>query len=498
VIPVSSVIGVTANYTISYVTKTVRTNFGCSGISEFGPTSESLVNEVTLPDGSYYEFTYEPTPGYSGDVTGRVASVRLPTGGTISYTYTGGNNSTGIECADGSTSGLQRTTPDTSSSYWSYSRTLGSGAASTTTITDPPGNETVLTFQGIYETERQVYQGSISGTLLKTRYTCYNGSTTPCNSTAITLPITGRAVTAQLPPSSSNLESERVISYNTSGLVTEKDEYAYGSGAPGSIVRKTLTSYASLGNGIVDMPATVTIENSSGTVQAETTYTYDQTTVVATSGTPQHVSISGSRGNATTIQNLVSGSTSLTKTFTYYDTGNVDVATDVNGGTTTYNYSSATATCGNAFASSISEAVSPLSKSFTWNCMGGVQLTSKDENSQTTTITYSDPDYWRPASSTDPLNNQTIYYYQPNPTYSYPFAIESSMTFSNNSGSSIVSSVRYLDSLGRTLYHQQLEEPGGALSIRFPTRTIQVADPPLHRCLARPAITRVVPQRQQR
>ena len=252
---------------MKFTSYTVQTNFGCSGIAEFGPTSESLISEIDLPDQAVntsdrYMFTYEATPGHSGNVTGRLASVTLPTGGTINYTYTGGSN--GIECTDGSAAGLTRQTPD---GTWTYARTLGTAPATTTTITDPQSNQTVEEFQGIYPTEAQTYQGSASsGTLLKTTYTCYNGASSPCNSTAITLPITQRTHILQW-PGSSGLESQTVTSYNSYGLVTEKDEYAYGVGAPGSVVRKTLTTYASLTNGIVNRPASVTVEDGSSNIK---------------------------------------------------------------------------------------------------------------------------------------------------------------------------------------------------------------------------------------
>jgi RHS repeat-associated protein len=452
--------GATANYTISYVAKTVRTNFGCSGISEFGPTSELLVDEVTLPDSSYYQFTYEATPGYSGDVTGRVASVRLPTGGTISYTYTGGNN--GIECADGSTSGLQRITPDTGSNYWSYSRALGSGAASTTTIKDPQGNQTTINFQGIYETERQVYQGT--STLLKTTYTCYNGHAVPCNSTSVAgPPFTQRSVTVQWPATSGSLESEIVTSYNTSGLVTEVDEYPYGTPTPGALARKTLTTYASLGNGIVDMPGTVTVEDGSSNVKAQTTYCYDEGTPngtttcaatgspTATTGTPQHNSVSGSRGNLTTVAQLVQGSTTLGKTLTYYDTGNVLTATDVNAAQTTYSYG--TGSCGNSFVTSISEPLS-LSRSMTWdtNCLGGVKTSVTDENSKIVSYTYTtDPYFWRPNSATDQASNQTSF------TYTGETSIKSSLPISGTTSG--VNTLVTVDGLGRTSVSQLEETP---------------------------------------
>ena len=117
--------------TVSYKGYFVMTNFGCSGIAEYGLTAQNLVSEISLADGTSYTFTYEATPGHPGDVTGRLASVTLPTGGTITYSYSGGSN--GITCADGSTATLERTTPD---GTWTYAHTEN-GTAWTTTLTDP-------------------------------------------------------------------------------------------------------------------------------------------------------------------------------------------------------------------------------------------------------------------------------------------------------------------------------------------------------------------------
>jgi RHS repeat-associated protein len=433
--------GVNAVYTEKYTSQTIKTNFGCSGITEYTASSVPLVSEIDLPDGTKYLFTYEPTPGTPGDVTGRIASITLPTGGEITYAYSGGSN--GIVCADGSTATLTRTTPDTGANSWTYAHSE-SGTAWTTTVTDPQNNQTVLNFQGIYETERQVYQGSTSGTLLKTTFTCYNGAAVPCNSTAITLPVASRAHYVKWP---GGLESETNTTYNTYGLATEKDQYAYGSSAPGAIVRKNLTTYASLGNGIVNMPATVTIEDGSGNVHSQTTYTYDQGSVASTSSTPQHVAVSGSRGNATTISYLVQGSTSLSKTYTYYDTGNVNTATDVNGAVTTYTYGSGTS-CGNSFATSISEPLS-LSRSVTWNCTGGVRASVTDENGQPTTTTYNDAFFWRPNKITDAASNVGNF------TYDAQTSVEGSVVF----GSSTTDALTTFDELGRAHISQLKESP---------------------------------------
>ena len=452
--------GGNAVYTANYTSKTVRTNFGCSGIAEFGPTAESLLTSITLPDGTDYTFTYEPTPGFTSDVTGRLASIKLPTGGTITYSYSGGSN--GITCADGSTATLGRVTPDGS---WTYAHSE-SGTEWITTITDPLTDTTTLNFQGIYETERQV--SSPTGTLLKTTYTCYNGNatTSTCNSTAVTLPITERTVFKEWP--SGGLQSRTNTFYNNFGLVTEKDEYAYGPGAPGAIARKTLTTYASLTNGIVNRPASVTIEDGSGNVKAKTTYCYDEGTPsgtstcaaagspTATSGTPQHVTVTGSRGNVTTVASLVQGSTTLGKTFTYYDTGNVLKATDVNGAQTTYTYGSSS--CGNSFPTSVTEPLS-LTRSMAWNCTGGVETSVTDENGKTTSATYtSDADFWRPNETTDQESNVT------NRTYTATGtgirSVESSLPF--NGSVSTSDGLITTDSTGRAQVSQRKESPSSS------------------------------------
>ncbi len=166
---------------VNYTNYTVQTNFGCTGVSDLGPWSTYLVSSITMADGSSYGFQYEVTPNDNHNphyVTGRLASVTLPTGGTISYQYKGSNN--GIVCADGSTATLWRSTPDTGLNYWQYAHSEN-GPQWTTVITDPQNNVTTYNFQqaqgsqNLYETERQV--GS-----LETVITCYNDLPSNCAS----------------------------------------------------------------------------------------------------------------------------------------------------------------------------------------------------------------------------------------------------------------------------------------------------------------------------
>jgi RHS repeat-associated protein len=432
----------------NYTQKTVQTAFGCSGITEYPATPVYLVTSITLPDSTSYTITYEQTNGAaSGVVTGRIASIKLPTGGTISYQYSsGGTGINGITCADGSASYLARTTPD---GTWTYSQ--GGG---TTTITDPvtpAGNMTVINFQGIFATQQQIYQGTIlPANLVRTINTCYNGSPSPCTGTAITLPITQRTVTEVLAGSGS-LQCKHIYKYNSYGSMTEQDDYDYGPSAPPSTpLRKTLIGYATLSNNILDRPASVTVQDGGSHTIASTTYNYDETAVVTPTNlpTPQHTSISGSRGNVTSTNYPVIG---LSAHFTYFDTGNLQTSKDVNGATTSYTYGALTATCGNTFPTGVTEAVNTLTQAMTWNCNGGVMTQLTDENGQNISASYTDPYFWRPASTTDQASLIT------NITYSGQNALESALNF--NSGNSTSDRLTTLDGLGRPHVQQSKQSP---------------------------------------
>lgn len=454
--------GVTAQYQVLYTNYTVATNFGVSGISEYKSSAAvPLISSIVQPDGSQYSFTYEATPGtcmpYTGTtcVTARIASVALPAGGTISYVYynnggnftacTTGNN--GI-FSDGSASCLKRTTPD---GTWIYIQSKGTAAASTTTVSDPAANQTVLQFQGIYETQRQTYQGSsTSGTLLTTTNTCYNASASPCTATAITLPMTSRNVITQL--GASGLFTQHTDNYNSFGLPLSTFDYDYKTALPFTTPLRSVTyTYASLGN-ITAFKQTTTVKNGAGVTIAQTTYNYDQTAVAATTGTPNLAAVTGSRGNLTSVNYPVS---SLNSSASYYDTGNLNTATDINGGVTTYNYASGAASCTNSFPTSITEAISSLTTSTTWNCTGGVALTSTDENSNTTTAAYTlDTSFWRPESITDATAAKTNF------TYTNQTKVESALTF--NASASTVDSLVTLDSLGRIHVSQTKQSPSSS------------------------------------
>lgn len=330
--------GTSRTVTLNYSAYTVQTAFGCSGIGEYGPQTTQLVSSLTFPDGSSYVFTYEPTPGAPSNVTGRVASVTLPTGGKITYSYTGANN--GISCSDGGPAGLTRTlSNDPAGSTRTYARTI-SGSSISTGEVDGLGDHLNYTFVatsvGPYETERQDYNGS-GGTAVLDRVTCYNGGTPgTCQSTVPSLPIT-QSDTYET--ADGQVMRGSTITYDSYGDTTGETDYDYGtSSSRGSALRvETISGYGTQG-AEEEYTADVVKDGSSHTI-SQTNYYYDQTSLTATSGLPQHIAVSGARGNITTISG-VSGSTTTTMKFAYDDAGQVKSSTDNMGNITTYTYDS--------------------------------------------------------------------------------------------------------------------------------------------------------------
>jgi RHS repeat-associated protein len=449
--------GATQNIVFTYVPYSVQTAFGCTGISEYGPTTNNLLDHVTLADGSKYTFTYEATLGHIGKVTGRIASVTLPTGGTIAYTYN-------MNCTDGTTSNLTRTM--TPGGLWQYWRT-GSGSSWTTHVSDPGSKWTTIDFflntttGNTYETQRKVYSDSGSSLMLTT-YNCWNNNFTSCATQSVASPIGKKDAYTLLPTGELRLSE---TSYNTNGLVTEDKEFDWGvnsTGAPTvAPVKDTVTTYnTTLGNGIVNRPSSVVVKNGSGTTVASTSYSYDETTPTG-SGATQLASIGGSRGNVTTIAKLANGSTTLYQKMTYYDTGMLASSTGTStssttpGPNTTYGYATGTS-CNYAFPTSVAEPLG-LTKSMTWNCYGGVIASSTDENNETTSYSYDNE--WRSNQTNYPDGGQVSTNYNIN---SSPSNIVTTKKI-DSTHNFVTTSI--LDGFGRTIHTQRNSDPFGVATV---------------------------------
>ena len=436
---------------LNFSSYTVATNFGCAGLSEFAPASLTLINNVTLPDGTAYIFKYEPTPGKSGDVTGRVAEIDLPTGGKIQYQYTGTNG--GIDCADGTTAGLTRTTAD---GTWTYTR---NSTFTTTTVQDPGGNQTVLQFSQGDEVQRSIYHGTAApANLLETITTCYNfSSATPCTTPTVSGSSYGGAplaltVIRQLP---SGKSSQTVTYYGLSlsgegmtqtiNLPTEVDAYDFGATVPTQVKK---IAYANLGRNILNRPACVQVtaganSNACGTVtsntQSLTNYAYD------------------SNGNLVQTSSWVQGSNYLTRSFTFASNGLLQTATDVNSNVTSYTPQDCGPNSTPAYLSTVSSA--GLSTNTTWDCNGGVPTQVADANGQLTKYGYDM--FWRRISVTDPLGNVTNTAYTP-ATSTAQATVETYLNFPTSNPTSTLDTLYTLDGLGRLVESQTRTGPGAA------------------------------------
>jgi len=268
------------NFTVQYTKYTLQTAFNCPSVTEYSEPNFPLATTIklpALPNGTVptYSITYEVTPGYSPPptayvTTGRIASITLPTGGLILFSYTGAND--GINCTDGSTMGLTKQTPD---GNWRYSRSITSyGSQLTVTSPTPDSNVTVINFDAAgHELQRQIKQGSTS--LLRTIITCYNGTllancpTQEPGTAAIT-----RITSYTQIPDASGIQSKVDATYNPIALPTEVDSYDWSASTPTTSV--TMSYCTGLAANIQDRLCTKTTYagTTSGTKVADQSFSY--------------------------------------------------------------------------------------------------------------------------------------------------------------------------------------------------------------------------------
>jgi RHS repeat-associated protein len=422
--------GTLVTTTEDFESASLTTSFGCSSPADLTwPGSVYLPSEIDLPDGTKYTFTYA--------ANGQMTSVTLPTGGTIDYTRS-------YSCLGGPpylSETLSRTDTVTGGGAWTWS----SSNSVYTTITDPDGDQINDSF-----TSGGLAQ-SISDPAA-TQYFCYNGAT--FNGSGCTASPSGeiteiKQYTNLADTNQTNLTDTTL---NSISSPTEIDRHDWGTGSsPGSLLTKTLITYA-----VLDFPGSVTTEDGSGQTVAQTTDQYDQTAVVASGATQLTAPPGSARGNLTTQTVWVNPNESLSRTFTYFDTGQVDVVTDPNGGQTTYTYGA----CNHAFPTAVQGPVAALSSSMAWDCTGGVLTSRTGPNGNAASVVYNDPYHlWRPSSSTDAAGATTDYTYTP-ASGSNPATFESAMTF--NAGSSVLDRLTTFDGLGRPTIDQIRESPGNA------------------------------------
>jgi RHS repeat-associated protein len=366
-------------------------------------TTESVLQSVVLPDGLAWTFSYVTTGSAA------LSGIAFPTGGTITYGY-----STLSLCPQTSPSGYRETVAsrtvnaqDGSGPHtWTYSYNFTEGSPNTlvTTVTDPLGNQSVHTSAGqggdscgLYETQGNFYQGtSGSANLLKTISTTYysgpalnGGSATNVFPTQnLTAWANGQQSKTTITPDSgftwtciNSLCTTGVLSnLGIYGLQVKKQEYDYGSGAPGGLLRTTNNSYLALSNSsylnanLLSLLSSKQTTNSSGTQVAYTTYGYDAT------GSPQCAC-----GNQTSVSGWLNTTGGYLVTNNVYDSnGRLISSTDPNGNPTTYAYSTGYAGSG---PTSVTNALGQTTY-HTYDFNTGLLTSTTDPNGQTQSISY--------------------------------------------------------------------------------------------------------------
>ncbi len=459
-------------------------NGGLANFTFSGPTNDQV---ITLPNLTSYtfQFTNITLPLLFRQTTAQtypaLTKVTLPAGGSITYTYA--LTPTQSPCATGSNfyfpvlSRSVDANDGTGPKTWTYSYNLSTGV---TTVTDPLGNKSVHTF-GLnpclapYETE--VQESDSTGHLLKTVNTTYSYiSNADTYEYFNVLPKTVTTIwpNGQQQQLSSTYDSGNGFSFTFGVLdfvngpqfdptpsgytsnpwsVTATD---YGNGSPGSVLRKTNTTYMAFAgpnassyfaNNLLSLPYTVQTLNVSGYKCSEVDYAYDVSTRLFSSGvSEQHVAAPNAfRGNVSSLTNQLSSTpcqsggtwTAITSYRNVYDTGMPYQNIDPLNHTATFSYSSAYY---GTYPTTISNALSQ-STLYTYDFNSGLVTSVKDPNSQTTSYSYDV--MWRLAQANFPDGGQTTITRQET---SYPFSATSTQIASPSPS---IARTNFFDGLGR-------------------------------------------------
>src|SRR5882672_9511314 len=442
-------------------TLNIATNFACSGIVEYSGTA-TLPTTITLPNNQSYTISYEPTPGISGKYTGRIQKISFPSGGYVQFTYGGAND--GINCADGSGLGLTVARNDgTTATTTQYSRAQVGGVWQTTVTYpqmpyDTAANQVVVAFDSNgHETSRKIYQGSVSGSPMRTINTSWttSGTITPASQTIVL--------------EDGNTAAKTDTSYDSYGNLLSTSEHDWGTvSTPGSIIRTTTLTYLSTSAytnlNILNRISTKTVADGSGTIHHRENITYDGTSLSSCpAGVVQHDDTNYgcsmlTRGNPTSVTTYADAATpggAITKNFHYDMFGNLVQADLDCCQSKNWTYSAATQY---AFPDSITRGSSPgtqLTTSATYNAADGSVATSTDENGKATSYAYDS--MGRISSITRPDTTQI--------TYTYDDAHNAVSVSAPIQGTSARQTKSTYDGLGRTIKQTTLDASNTSYSI---------------------------------
>lgn len=483
------------NYSVG-ISSTSSSTGGCTTAFPAITGPFSVIRSVSLPNGQQYTFSYDSDDPTIAHPFGLVSKITYPSGGWVKYTWRLNPLSTGSLFRI-----LGRINQDPYGCYISYdtpaiaTRTVsfdGSSVALTqsfsysTSYPTPAGaswtgKATTLTTSGV---------GGVASPTVLYSYTPFLAPGSPNEDRSFNpqVPVeqsitykenstTVKTVTkawqnqylltdetVQLGNGSAAPTSSTHYVYYLAAQgfqLQEKDEYDFGSGSKGSLLRKTLYNYASFPStprfpaaSIFGRPSSVITYDGGGNRVAETDYNYDQTSVISVGGIaaatrdPRYGSNFNYRGNPTTMtQQCFQGTQSCitgnpTTTLAYDETGQALSKTDPCGNTpcsdmtgtshtTTYSYADSytilsggvngpyTPTANtNAFLTKVTDPLGHIQK-FSYDYSNGQMTISQDQNDINsgrvgTTYIYNDSSA-RPTKVSYPDGGQTTISYNDSP-----------------------------------------------------------------------------------
>ena len=475
---------------IGVTQKTVQTAFACAASNDVASFAAFPPTSISFPDSTSLGLSYEISTGTK--ITGRLDTITLREGGTVRYTYSGGNS--GIDCNYWVTPVLTRTlgNGDVTTYTLTHPFVSGSNYQALNTVVDPGGNQTEYTFTGFTSsgasstyaqalTQKKVYSGNGAGkSLLYTELRSYNSAftstpnATTISQTTVSLPVGEIVVYRQYAGQSGWAAVD--TAYDSYGNPLSVSQYDYGVATPAIT---TTTAYGSCtasctsnlptvlntsmaANGIFNKPGSIKT-TMGGNVVAQTNIVYD------------------SVGDAQTIYRWT-GSTWLSNTTanTYNNNGTPLHLFDVNNNETDYSYStgsySDTSGCTGLsahppFPTQIKDVTTALHTDYTYDCVGGVPLSASDVNGNQTNFGYKygsgaglpgtmpDP-FWRVRTTADPYSNVH---------YTDIYSNSAVPTFFTNGTNSVMQTYRNWDGYHRPVGQQRYQAWGGST---FDTTTI--------------------------
>jgi RHS repeat-associated protein len=412
--------GGTQVYRLDYTAIDIQTAL-CQYVISFDPCTEYssgwlVPSKLTLPTGQVYEFFW------TNNSLGQLSRINLPTGGYIEYTYNvrtdelpeAPHHEGGTLDAIAAVTGrkINGVAPG-----WTYT------GQDWVTATDPNLNQTVhennyVTVANVesgstVETKVRVYAGAeTSGTLLRTFVRDYTGEVDPISERLTNLRVVRETTILENSLQSkveTDYETFTYPPYSNIGMrlnVLERREYAYGTGAPGALVRKTVNTYLHTGNqpyldrNIVNRAATSKIYDGASALKAQATFEYDNYTEGIQSTTAvQHDSAYGStfttRGNLTAVKRWRNTDGAWLETrHQYDDVGNIIKTKDPGNHTTLFDYTDnwAVTACapagqGRAYVKTVTNALNHTVTTKYDSCTGLIREVT-DANARVTALTY--------------------------------------------------------------------------------------------------------------